>query len=845
MARRFLRGGTARLALTVLAVAWGVALIAAVHLANQAVLRAFVEVVDTMAGRASLEVVAGEGGRFPEDVARTVAGVPGVEIALPAVRGIAFAAGGGELLTVYGVDLGSDAAERVYGVRLETDDHLLFLTEPDSVALTRAFAGARGLALGDHVELTTPAGRRTFTVRGLLDVDGVARAYGGNVAVMDLYAAEALFTQRGLVTAVDVVVTGDANPSRVADAIGRHLPEGVRVAARAERQTDLRRVTESLRVVLEALGLFGLVAAFLIMFNRLSTVFEERAWQLGVLRAVGLTTGTVWRTLVGEGLLVGAMGAVLGVPFGIALGRLLVPMIATASAVANKLVAPPATLVPEPGTLAGAGALGVATALLAAVLPAWRAAHVAIVDTVRSRGSEAPGGSERALRGLRIAALAVVGGGLVELTRHPSAASGLLATALVAAGVALVSRPAVQAAGRVVGAVARRIAGPIGRFGVASLQRNPRRTALTVATLAVGLGCVVWFWTMAESFRTSLMRTLTAAVRVDLVATSTHVTSGYVEAPVDDELASRLAAEPGVAAVVASRVLDWPLDGRRIAVEAVDARYFVDSGFGRWPLGPQVMTDVWGRVGRGEAAIVSANFLLNFGLRVGDAVVLATPGGELRLPIGGATAAFESPDGTIQISRELFVRYWQDRQVNRVGISVAPGSDVAAVRAAIVHDLAAAYDLRILSAGELIGYYGQQVDRAFAPLGILAAMVLLVTLVGVADTLLAGVLARTRELGAARAIGIRRAPLARMVFVEALLLGALGLCLALAAGLGLAELWVRETLPYLLGWMLDMHLPYQKVPMLVVATLVVTGAAAVLPAHRAARLEPGLALRED
>src|SRR4029078_7024188 len=77
MARRFVRGGAARLALTVLAVAWGVALVGAVRLANQAVLRAFVEVVETMAGRAERARVArggvggggargrGGGGRLP------------------------------------------------------------------------------------------------------------------------------------------------------------------------------------------------------------------------------------------------------------------------------------------------------------------------------------------------------------------------------------------------------------------------------------------------------------------------------------------------------------------------------------------------------------------------------------------------------------------------------------------------------------------------------------------------------------------------------------------------------------------------------------------------------------
>src|SRR5437867_3612220 len=674
MTRRFTRGGAARLALTVLAVAWGVGLVAAVHLANHAVLRAFVEVIDTMAGRAALEVVAGEGGLFPEDVAGAVGATPGVEAAVPCVKGAAFAEGGA-LLTVYGVALTGDSTERVYGAQLEVDDPLAFLARPDSIAVARPFAAARGLRPGDRLELTTPAGRRAFTVRGLLDADGVARAYAGNVAPMDLHAAEQLFTRRGFITGVDVVVAPEADVRQVADAIARRLPPGLRVEAPAQRQADLRRVTESLRVALQALGLFGLVAAFLITFNRLSTVFEERAWQVGVLRAVGLRTTTVWRALVGESVLVGAAGVMLGTPLGIGLGRLLVPLIATASAVANKLVAPPAALALEPGPLLLAGALGLVTAVLAAALPAWRAAHVTVAETMRSRGTEAPGMSATTFWVLRGVVLATAVGGIVAQTRFPSARSGLVATMIVAVGTALVARPAVHAAGFLLGRVARRIAGPVGRFGAASFLHNPRRTAVTVATLGVGLGCMVWFWTMAESFRSSLVVALTAAVRADLVVTSVHVTNGYVEAPVSEEVARRLAAVPGVAVAIASRVIDWPHGGRRVALEALDGRYFPDASFGRWPPSRQQISDVRERVARGEAAVVSANFPSNFGARVGERVVLATPSGPLDLVIGGVTAAFESPAGTIHMSREVFARYWRDGLVTRVGLRLAPGAD--------------------------------------------------------------------------------------------------------------------------------------------------------------------------
>src|SRR5512140_1869533 len=104
MPRRFLRGHYARLALTVLALACGVAQVTADDLAGRETLRAFVEIIDTVAGRASLQVSAGEGALFPEDVATKIAAVPGVELTVPVVSSTAFMAdGSGELLTVQGM----------------------------------------------------------------------------------------------------------------------------------------------------------------------------------------------------------------------------------------------------------------------------------------------------------------------------------------------------------------------------------------------------------------------------------------------------------------------------------------------------------------------------------------------------------------------------------------------------------------------------------------------------------------------------------------------------------------------------------------------------------------------
>jgi putative ABC transport system permease protein len=206
---------------------------------------------------------------------------------------------------------------------------------------------------------------------------------------------------------------------------------------------------------------------------------------------------------------------------------------------------------------------------------------------------------------------------------------------------------------------------------------------------------------------------------------------------------------------------------------------------------------------------------------------------------------FASPRGTIEMSRDLYKRFWHDAKVTRAFVRIAPQADLAGVRAAIAQRLGRTYSLRILSTGEIVDYFASQVRRGFAGVYILAVMVLSVVLVGMADTLAAGVIERTREIGAVRVVGVRRRSVRRMVLVEGVVLGAVGLALAAGSGLALGTLWVDATFPALLGWVIDPHVPYQQAGEVAVLTMAVCMLAAFGPARRAASLEPAAALRYE
>lgn len=846
---RFQRGHHARLTLTVVALATGVALVCAIDLVNRAVLGAFSEVVDTMAGRASLQITAGGDGLLREEIAVTVRDVDGVEVAVPVVAAGAFVADdSGEMLTVHAFDVTDRRAVEVYEARgggLDAGDVLEFLNQRDSLLLTRAFAERRGLSVGGRIGLDTPNGRRDFTVRGLLEPTGVARVYGGSLAILDLFAGESHFTRPGFVSRVDVVVRRNADVDAVRSAIQAALPNGARVERPAQRKADLQRAMRSMHVLLEGVGLVALVTAFLIAFSRLSCVFEARTWQLGILRAVGMHSRDVRRELIKESLLLGAAGVALGLPAGLLLARLLVPAIAATTALNLKLVAPAAAVVPDPFSIALAAGLGLTAATLAATLPAWRAARVSALEAMSGRGVEVRDVGPRVLAGIRLLVAVALAVALAVQTVSRSPVWGIGATVLLVVATALATRPLLQRFSASAASRLLHLLGPTGRFAAAFARLNPRRTARAAAMLAVGVGAVVWLAVVAHSFETSVFDAMARGMRPDLVVSSVHVASGYLETPLDDSLLAELRRVPGVDIALAVRVRDWPFRGGDVALDAADPIYFVDGELGDWPLSAARDERVWQDVAAGVAVVVSSNFVLNLGLGVGDAIELDTPTGTLNLPIAGVTNDFASPRGTVKMSRALYVERWNDPQATRFFVRAAAGTDLHRLRDAIASVLGHTHALRILSARELHEYFRVQVRRAFAPLDVLAALILLVVLVGMGDTLAAGVLERRRDIGVMRALGAQRVHLRRLEIAEALIPGLLGLTLAAGCGLALGELWVRGTFPDLLGWVLESRVPWFRLGAIAAVTLAVCLLASILPGIQAARLDPGEMIRSE
>jgi putative ABC transport system permease protein len=848
LALRHLLANRRRLAATILAVAAGVALVVAVYIMNAAVLRSFLDTIDGLGGRAGLTVTTAEGFPFPEATLEAIAGKPGVRLAAPLVRGVASPDdGSGQVLTVIGVDLANETAVRIYHDAQRSEevvgDLLAFLSQPDSIVATRQWAVERGVAVGDRVPLVTPAGLRTFTVRGLVEPQRLARALGGRLLVMDMYAAQQAFGEKGFINQIDVLLDDGADPAAVKAAIEAALPAGLVVREPATRRDGVVSAIRGFQAMLLVFALLAALAGIVICYSRLRSLFEARLFDIGLFRSIGLPQSVVFAELLKESMLLGAAGILVGLPAGALIARWAFPFMAQATALNFRLPVATSTPVVTPGALLLGVAVGLLAAILAAVVPAWRLASTQPVAALRLRGRSLPRVDARArlVAAGAIAAAAVVSAVVQQTTHLPEL--GILTTGFFIVSALTLAGPLVVHGARVLRRVHGAIFGPAGHLASAALHHQSTRATLAVATLAIGLGAVLFFGVLGRSFERSVVAQLGARFRADVVVSSAFASDGWVTAPLREEVVDEVRAIPGVTMVAAQHVRDVDVGGTTASIFAYDAACFRETRLCKWPLLSGAEPDAMESVATGQGALASVSVARELGVKVGDPITLDSPTGPRRFRLVGI--AREEPAKAIIMCRDAYRASWNDRAVTWIHAALDDPQDAGPMMAAIARRLGTHHRVQVQSMAAYLDYLAGQVRLAFSGLYIMEAITFLLVLLGIADTVAAGVLERTRQFGMMRAVGLTRARLCQLVLIEGASLGLLGTLLAVVVGLALSLFWIDVQLPALLGWNPAFELPGTFIATGAALSLLLALVAAFGPALRAARLPVPAALQEE
>jgi len=821
-----LREQPGRLCITVLAIALGVALGAAVFLVNTSALNEFGLATKRLVGESDI-VIRGPRDGFPEQLYVELARDPTISVASPVLELDAALAGRSNTLKVLGLDLFRAAAMQP-ALAGDIGDNLFQLFKADSIYLSSSAALDLHLERGDLLQVIVGNAPKVLRVIGILSQASYPQALG----VMDIASAQWTFNAVGRLNRIDLRLTPGTDVDSLRREISKRLPAGVlAIAPQVERDRAVT-VTRAYRVNLNMLALVALFTGAFLVFSTQALSVLRRRHSLALLRALGMTRGELRRALLGEGISLGVAGSLIGVLLGAVIAAVVLKFL-TGDLGNGQLRAAGASLRAAPLSIAGFLVIGTLVAGIGAWAPARNAAHQPPARALK--GGDGDYGAPARMSWQLGVVLLMIGSALAWLP--PVAGLPLFGYAAVATllfgAVLLVPAVTVKMLD-----LAPRINRTVVDTAVAQLRENVGLSALSLAAIIVSFSLMVAMAIMVHSFRLSFDQWLGKLLPADLQLREPF---GNDTAFWSKDEQTNIEALPGVSRVEFRRTRQLLLDPARAPVTLI-ARGDSDAHTAaELPLvqsAPQRALD-------SRSAWISEALQDLYAYRIGDQLSLPLAGRMQPFIIAGVWRDYARLSGSVVIARSAYVAATGDQSANEGSIWVSTGVNAAAVEKTLRQRMAHGEALEITTSTALHERSLQIFDRAFTVTYALEAIAVLIGLTGVSFAAGSTALARRAEFGMLRHIGMLRGQVVAMLASEGILTSAFGVLYGLGVGLALSLVLVYVINRQSFNWSIDFALPAWQLAGLSITLIGAAALTAVWSGRAALSQDAVRAVRED
>ncbi|MCK1815411.1 ABC transporter permease [Streptomyces sp. XM4011] len=763
-----------------------------------------------------------------------VAALPGADSAIGEASGFAALAGKDGKLVGGGFD--SRGGNYFTGQNGSGEDTRYPMSEgraPErtgEIALDARTAERTGYAVGDTVRISVNGPVREETVTGIFTTDDGNVAAGGTLVLFDNATAQSLYTAPGAYDQITVEAAGGTSQQQLKDAITALLPADAEAITGQQLADDQAEMINSqmsaMRTGLLAFAGIALFVGIFIIANTFTMLVAQRTKELALLRAVGASRRQVTRSVLIEALFVGLVAAVSGLLAGVGIAAGLRGLMN-----AFELTVPDGPLVITAATVIASLVVGVGVTMLAAYLPARRAAKIPPVAAMSSVHAAAT------TRGLLVrntigSILAAIGGVLVVagINQDDQGATMGLGAAVLVVGVfvltPLLSRPVIAAASPLL-----RIGGISGKLARLNAVRNPRRTAATASALMIGLTLITGMTVIAGSVQKAIDKLAAEAITADYVVSTANFT------PLDPEIAGTLGERSDVTALSALRTSPAYLAGttKDEYLLGVDGDSIADL------LNLPFDEGSFDRLADGNA-VVDSTTAEEHDWALGDTIGLTYADGATgELTISGIYQANEMIRG-ILLDNETLTPHMQRVQDLQVMLSTTGGvsdAEKSALEEALGNNPAILVQDQQDISEDIAFVFTMMLNILYG----LLAMAVVVAILGVINTLAMSVFERQQEIGMLRAIGLDRRGIKRMVRLESVVIalfgGVLGIGLGVFFGWAVGEMIRTGMDTY------ELVLPWGRMAVFLGLAALVGVLAALWPARRAAKLNMLMAIKSE
>ncbi|MGQ4489100.1 ABC transporter permease [Streptomyces sp. SAS_281] len=704
-------------------------------------------------------------------------------------------------------------------------------TEPGSVALDRDTAKKGEYEVGDKVRVATNGPVKEYTLSGVFTTEDGAVNAGGSLVLFDTPVAQKLFLRPGEFKDVSVAAKSGASDQELLAAVKPLLPKNAEAEtgkARADKQAeDIEAGLGDLNKLLLAFAGVALFVGVFLIANTFTMLVAQRTKELALMRAVGASRRQVKRSVLLEAAVVGLIASVVGFAVGLALAT---GLRSAMSLLGGKIPAGP--LVIAPVTVVAAFAVGVLITVLAAWLPARRAAKIPPVAAMNSAHAVATVKSlvvRNTIGGvITLLGTAAIGGGAAQAGSDGQlliAGGTFLALIGVIVLIPLLSRPVIA----LVRPLLRRLFGVSGKLAAQNAVRNPRRTGATASALAIGLTLVTGISVLGVTLGQAVDKVTTDNIKADYMVS---MASGDA---LDEAALTALEKADGVTAASPQQAVWLTIGGQGVSASGVT------PGDVQQVLTVDTVAGSLDTLEKGGIAVAEKT-AKSHGWKPGDTVSVTYQDkkkGTLKVGALYKDNEFLSP---VLIPRATVAPHEDKGDIREVWVKTDGGAS-AAHEQALVDALGDNPGMSIMDRQDIRDMFGGGVNLAMNIMYGLLGMALVIAVLGVVNTLAMSVFERQQEIGMLRAIGLDRRRVKRMIRLEAVVISLFGALVGI--GLGLFLGWaigqtVAASIPQYV-----LVIPWGRIGIFLLLAGLVGVLAALWPARSAARLNMLTAIKTE
>ncbi len=815
--------------LSIFGISLGIALFIAVNVASNRAVESLKADVTAVNPYAKHQIVSKYGIDFDENVYGKVLKLE--ENSFPALKTVVYFPEFKELTQIYGVD--TVKTLKYMDIKIKTDEFLNFYENLNAIFVPQEFLEEKHLKIGDQIFAIVYDKQYRLKIVGSYKSD-----ISSNKIFMDIGNFQELFDKAGYLSFVDIQ-TDDISKIKNLPVISEN---GLSIEKKQKLIKNQQSIIASFNYNLKFISFVAVLVGIFLLYNTIFITVVKKRTEIGILRSIGTGKKTILFLFTVQGMMLGFLGSLLGILLGQILAYFSVSAVEKTLSTVYSAVSISSYIISINDALY-ALALGLAVSFIASIIPAYEATKIRPAETSRE-GSFETRYQDRykfvAVAGF-ILIISGLGLSIYEYFKIPFEFPFLsyVGVLFLLIGFTCLTPLFLKIFIFVFKGAISKIFKSIGIITIGDIEGNIYRFSVAVMSIAISTALIFSMVVLIFSFRNSLKTWLDDSLTADIYIKPASCLSNFCYYPLSDNVLKTVENLPEVEAIYKFRALQVKIkDSNAIAGftnSEVMKKYFrVDY------LDRKDREKALDELKENQEVAISEYLRKMYGFKRGDKITLDTLEGKQDFIVNGVFLSYSTTSGLLILDRKWLKKYWKLDDVTQLSLFLKKGVDSKEfekkLKAILIAD--GNYSLEILNNKEIRKKIFKIFDRSFAITYAIEFIAIVISLIGIANTLLAFVIERKREISIIRYLGGSWKQIKGVLILSAGISATSGIFLGVILGILISIIFIKVVNQISFGWVVTYQIPFLFLFFLTVILFISTTLAGFFPSTIAKKIDP-------